>query len=385
MSHLQFPQDVPSQENAPYMKRAQEYEERVFYPKASFSTALQRIEPEIGVPSYKLDVERIIHSKAYARYADKTQVVYLVENDHITHRSLHVQLVSCFARHIAAVLQLNQDLVEAISLGHDVGHPPFGHEGEGYLSALSQEYGNGPFMHSLQSCRLFTLIEPLNLALAVHDGFLCHDGGMGSPLLLPARGKTWESHLAEQRQKQCNPDANIIPGTLEGCLVKICDTVSYLAKDIEDAIRLGIVRVEEVPSMPLGKSTPEILHAVAQDLIKQSFEKDVIALSQETFDALHALRRFNFEKIYKHPKLKVESSKICAGYRILFEHLLHDFEKKNEQSYIWKRFLQNKSEKYVSSSTPVQKVIDYIAGMTDHYFVRTLQQLIVPGTIEIAT
>ncbi len=92
---------------------------------------------------YKRDVDRIIHSKAYARYADKTQVVYLVENDHVTHRALHVQLVSNFARGIAEILRLNLDLVEAIALGHDVGHPPFGHEGEGYLSALSQEYGNG--------------------------------------------------------------------------------------------------------------------------------------------------------------------------------------------------------------------------------------------------
>ncbi len=116
---------------------------------------------------YKRDVDRIVHSRAYSRYHDKTQVVYLVPNDHITHRVLHVNLVSHFARGIAEILHLNLDLVEAIALGHDVGHPPFGHEGEQYLSSLSIEYGNGPFSHPWQSCRLFRTLEPLRLGLAV--------------------------------------------------------------------------------------------------------------------------------------------------------------------------------------------------------------------------
>src|SRR5690606_10061613 len=109
--------------------------------------------------------------KAYTRYADKTQVVYLVDNDHVTYRGLHVQLVSQFARGIAEILRLNVNLVEAISLGHDVGHPPFGHEGEGYLSNIAQDTIGRPFVHPWQSCRLFSLIEPLNLGLAVYDGF----------------------------------------------------------------------------------------------------------------------------------------------------------------------------------------------------------------------
>src|SRR3984957_3501716 len=158
-------------------------EESVLVPIASLSKNHSRYfgpEDDHRLP-YKRDVDRIVHSKAYARYIDKTQVVYLVENDHITHRSLHVQLVSNFARGIAEILHLNLDLVEAIALGHDVGHPPFGHEGEEYLSALSQEFGAGHFAHSWQSCRLFMHVEPLNLGLAVYDGFLCHDGGMSNP------------------------------------------------------------------------------------------------------------------------------------------------------------------------------------------------------------
>src|ERR1700733_12959948 len=141
-----------------YRQIAEAQEISIFHPKASFSKDHSRregAELDHRLP-YKRDVDRIIHSKAYARYVDKTQVVYLVENDHITHRSLHVQLVSNFARGIAEILRLNIDLVEAISLGHDVGHPPFGHEGEGYLSRLSQEYDNGAFTHPWQSCRLFS-------------------------------------------------------------------------------------------------------------------------------------------------------------------------------------------------------------------------------------
>src|ERR1700722_2444663 len=149
----------------PYRQEAEKREEQILHPKAAFSKQHQRYfgpEEDHRLP-YKRDVDRIVHSKAYARYTDKTQVAYLVENDHITHRSLHVQLVSNFARGIAEILRLNLDLVEAIALGHDVGHPPFGHEGEGYLSKLSEEFLDLPFAHPWQSCRLFTEIESLNL------------------------------------------------------------------------------------------------------------------------------------------------------------------------------------------------------------------------------
>ena len=327
------PSFSPAQELlAAAKKRAEEHELLFLHPKAAFSKDQIRFHPDVETHpfSYKIDVQRILHSKAYARYADKTQVVYLVENDHITHRGLHVQLVSCFARGIAAVLQLNQDLVEAIALGHDVGHPPFGHEGEGYLSHISRQHGNGPFTHSLHSCRLFTHIEPLNLSFAVYDGFLCHDGGMGSSILSPHFGKTWERHYEEQGLKHQNPETNIMPGTLEGCLVKLCDTVTYIAKDLEDAISLGILKREEIPPTILGVTNAEILRFVAQDLIKHSFGQEHISISQNTFQALQVLRRFNFEKIYTHPKLKVESEKVRNSYSLLFNYLLADLEEKKK-------------------------------------------------------
>ncbi len=369
---------------AHYRKIAESKEAEWLFSKAAYSKDHQRLngsEDDHRMP-YKRDVDRILHSKAYARYIDKTQVVYLIDNDHITHRGLHVQFVSSFARGIAEILRLNLALVEAIGLGHDVGHAPFGHEGEGYLSDLSVKYNNGIFAHPLQSCRLFSEIEPLNLGLAVHDGFLCHDGGMVGSKLIPNYGKTWPDHHAELLLKKLQPEVNIMPGTLEGCLVKLCDTISYLGRDIEDAINLGILQREDVPKTCLGTENREILGKLAADIIRHSYQKDYIALSEECYDALRVLRKFNFQNIYHHPKLKVESSKIKECYRYLFEWLVNDYENNQNQSYLWNHFLKNKSEKYLSQTNKIQKVIDYIAGMTDNFFVRTIEKIMVPKKIE---
>lgn len=368
-----------------YRTQAEAQEEMTFHPKAALSKNHSRYhgsEDDHRLP-YKRDVDRIVHSKAFSRYVDKTQVVYLVENDHITHRSLHVQLVSNFARGIAEILRLNLDLVEAIALGHDVGHPPFGHEGEGYLSELSREYGNGSFTHPWQSCRLFTDIEPLNLGLSVYDGFLCHDGGMCGNVLKPHFGKTWEDHFQERNRKIADPEKNIWPGTLEGCLVKLCDTMSYLGRDIEDAISLGILKREQVPNTILGNSNRDILQYLARDVIKHSYGQDYIAISEESYDALKVLRKFNFEMIYIHPKLKVESGKVKKSYRILFELLLDDLKNNKQHSFTWQHFLHNKSKQYLEETSDVQMVVDYISGMTDSYFVRILEKLVVPKQIEL--
>lgn len=333
--------------------------------------------------SYRCDVDKIVHSKAYARYADKTQVAYLVCNDHISHRGLHVQLVSHFARGIGTVLNLNIDLIEAIALGHDVGHPPFGHEGEGYLCELSLEYGNGAFAHPLQSCRLFTSIEPLDLGLLVYDGFLCHDGGMCGNKLSPHFGKTWEIHEEEKKAKLKDPEKNIWPGSLEGCLVKICDTMSYIGRDIEDAINLGILKRSDIPSSILGTTNSEMLHSFATDLITHSYKEEYICISEEVYEALRMLRKFNFQHIYQYPKLKTESTRIRRSYRLLFEFLLNDFDLHKKKSYLWINFLHNKPDFYLSSSSPVQMVVDYISGMTDCYFIRTIENLFIPNLISL--
>lgn len=368
-----------------YRSSVEAWESSAYHPKATYSKNHSRsVYEDIDhrLP-YKRDVDRIVHSKANSRYADKTQVVYLVDNDHLTHRSIHVQLVSSFARGIAEILRLNTNLVEAIALGHDVGHPPFGHEGEKYLSDLSLEYGEGHFSHPWQSCRLFTEIEPLNLGLLVYDGFLCHDGGMKNRFLHPKFDKTWNDHFEELKKKHEDPDVMLLPATLEGCLVKICDTVSYVGRDIEDAIGVGIITRDQIPDTILGKTNRDILTVVARDIIMESYEKDYIAMSQEVFDALKALRVFNFQKIYIHPSLKGESGKIKLSYKLLLDYLLQDYEKNGETSHLWKDFLHNKSPEYVEKNSSVRNVIDYIAGMTDRFFVKTLKNLIVPSEIKL--
>ncbi len=382
---VSFSSKKPDSQFLQKCRQLAESHEQKLHPKAALSKNHSRLmgpEDDYRLP-YKRDIDRIVHSKAYARYTDKTQVVYLVDNDHITHRGLHVQFVSHFARGIAEILQLNLDLVEAISLGHDVGHPPFGHEGEQYLSDLSKEYCDMPFAHPWQSCRLFSEIEPLRLGLAVYDGFLCHDGGSTELPLVPRYDKTWEIHKHEKTLKLADPDATFIPGTLEGCLVKLCDTISYLGKDIEDAIHLGLIKREQVPMTILGITNRDILNVVACDMIENSYDKEYIALSDPIRDAIKKLRKFNFENIYVHPAIKTESLKIERSYRIVFEFLLSNYKAKNEKSYIWDQFLCAKPVSYFENTSPERMVIDYISGMTDNYFMRTLKDFVFPERINL--
>lgn len=365
--------------------QAHSFEKGVFHPKAALSKDHSRKvqEPLDHRLPYRRDVDRIIHSKAYRRYVDKTQVVYLVDNDHLTHRSLHVQLVSHFAKGIAEALHLNLDLVEAIALGHDVGHPPFGHEGEDYLSLIAEEQGLMNFQHPIQSCRLLSLIEPLNLGLNVLDGFLSHDGAMEGGVIEPRFNKSWDDHFKDIEDKRKNPKASITPATLEGALVKISDTISYVGRDFEDAISIKLISREDLPETAAGKTNKEWLTYFARDIIKESHKKEVIALSKEAFNILKVMRKFNFEKIYTHPQIKTESSKIQESYKILFKFLLDDLKGRGDKSYIFNHFLHNKSKTYLSQANEAEKVIDYISGMTDNYFIRTFQNVIMPRRIQL--
>ncbi len=159
--------------------------------------------------------------------------------------------------------------------------------------------------------------------------------------------------------------------------------MSYLGRDIEDAISLGILSRDQVPDTLLGKSNREILRHLACDIIQMSYEKDYIAISDNVYAAMKTLREFNFKNIYIHPKLKVESKKVQRSYRILFETLLDNLQKHKEDSYTWKNYLQNKSEKYLTSTTPVQMIVDYVSGMTDGYFIKTLETISRPKTHRI--
>lgn len=366
-------------------KNAYEEEKKSFHSYAAFSDLhLRKVdEPLDHRLPYRRDVDRIIHSKAYRRYVDKTQVVYLVENDHLTHRSLHVQLVAHFAKGIAEMLKLNLDLVEAISLGHDVGHPPFGHEGEDYLSEIAVANGLSPFQHPIQSCRLLSLIEPLNLGLNVYDGFLSHDGAMDGSKIEPVFGKSWDRFYEDVEMKRKNPSMSVTPATLEGALVKICDTISYVGRDFEDAISIKIIERKDIPDTPAGNTNREWLTYFARDILKESFDKPYITMSKEAFQTLKTVRKFNFERIYTHPKLKTESAKIKESYGLLFQWLMKDWKDKGDKSHLSAKFLHSKSEAYLKASSDAEKVVDYISGMTDNYFVRTLENLIIPKRINL--
>ncbi|MDI6796244.1 MAG: HD domain-containing protein, partial [Desulfatibacillaceae bacterium] len=277
--------------------------------------ALRRTPEEVVEKGYRqdfsLDVDRILHSRAYTRYIDKTQVFYLIENDHITHRVLHVQLVSKIARTIGRFLRLNEDLIEAIALGHDIGHAPFGHDGETHLSTLCQKHGIGAFLHNIQSVVFLDKVERegrgWNLTLQTLDGILCHDGEVHNQKLAPERSRTFADLEAAMQAKKLNPALALIPMTAEGCVVRMADTIAYIGRDIEDAIRLSLIKRDEIPkrcTKVLGSTNGTIVHNLVTDIIENSVEKPHIGFSPHVSEALFELKKFNLERIYTNPGVK---------------------------------------------------------------------------------
>ncbi len=324
---------------------------------------------------FSVDVDRILHSLSYARYIDKTQVFYLVKNDHITHRVLHVQLVSKIARTIGRFLGLNEDLIEGIALGHDIGHAPFGHDGERFLSEICQKNGIGPFHHNLQSVQFLEKVERKgkgwNLCLQTLDGILCHDGEMHSERLLPATGKTFVEFDEQIAARRSDPRAALIPMTLEGCLVRMADTVSYVGRDIEDAIRLGLVQRSDIPRPAvgvLGDTNGTIVYNLVTDIILNSYQKPYIAFSREVSDALIDLKAFNLEYIYLNPKIKQHTFRIKELFDLLFEKYLSDIQNQRKSSVIFRQFLKDMTQDYIQQHQQAEVVRDFISGMTDQNF-----------------
>lgn len=331
--------------------------------------------------AFSIDVDRILHSRAYTRYIDKTQVFYLIHHDHITHRVLHVQLASKIARTIGRYLGLNEDLIEAIALGHDIGHTPFGHDGERFLSDLCKSNGIGYFLHNVQSVQFLDKVElkgrGWNLCLQTLDGILCHDGEIHNQVLKPDRGKTFETIEKEMVTKKKQPETQLIPMTLEGCVVRMSDTISYIGRDIEDAIRLNMIKRSDLPKDcvgVLGNTNGTIVHRLVTDIIRNSFRESYVTFSLEVSEALKKLKEFNLEHIYMNPNIKVHKDSIKKLFGILFEKYLEDIETNNRSSVIFKGFLEDMSDDYVHRHTKEEIVRDFIAGMTDQYFLRQCPQ-----------
>jgi dGTPase len=325
--------------------------------------------------AFSIDVDRILHSLAYARYIDKTQVFYLVRNDHITHRVLHVQLVSKIARTIGRFLGLNEDLIEGIALGHDIGHTPFGHDGERFLSEICQKNGIEPFHHNLQSVQFLEKVERKgkgwNLCLQTLDGILCHDGEMHSERLLPATGNTFAELDKLIAAKRADSQTALSPMTLEGCLVRMADTVSYVGRDIEDAIRLGLIRRSDLPRNAidvLGNTNGTIVYNLVTDIILNSYQNPFIAFSPEASEALIQLKAFNLEYIYLNPKIKKHTSRIKELFELLFDKYLADIRNQRGSSVIFRQFLKDMMPDYLQQHQPAEIVRDFISGMTDQYF-----------------
>ena len=229
-------------------------------------------------PNFYHDIDRIIHSLSYTRYLDKTQVFSFSDNDHISKRIVHVTLVSKIARTIGRALNLNEDLIEAIALGHDLGHVPFGHVGEAILNELSLKYTNTYFNHNVQSVRLLMNLENdgngLNLTLQTLDGILCHNGEFVLEKYRP-KEKNIETFLEEY--EKCYTDklqvSKLVPMTLEGCVVRISDVIAYIGRDIEDATRLKLIKKEDIPSSitdVLGSDNRTIVNTILLDVINNS-------------------------------------------------------------------------------------------------------------------
>jgi dGTPase len=338
-------------------------------------------------PPFALDRDRIIYSGAFRRYTGKTQVVYFasVLDEKLTSRSIHTLSVAQVARTIGRLLNLNLDLIEAIALGHDLGHPPFGHDGEKYLSEVSELYGLGQFHHNLQSLRIVDVVAKkgrgLNLTFQVREGLISHDGEVHDQILEPESDKTEENILAFISTRESGEMTNIRPMTLEGCVVRITDTIAYIGQDIEDAIRLGLITRDQLPAEStgiLGTNNGMIMETLVKDVVENSYGKNYVCFSTKVSEALHNLKKFNYKYIYRSSKLKVNHERIQKGFKILFDLFYQDVINENNESLIYTEFLHDKSEKYLSETSPALKVRDYISGMTDRYFADVLRKMVVP-------
>ncbi len=327
----------------------EEREEQELHPKASKSRHTRgRLNPEDQCPvrtAYQRDRDRIIHSKAFRRLKHKTQVFLAPEGDHYRTRLTHTLEVAQIARTIARALGLNEDLTEAIALGHDLGHTPFGHAGE----AVLKEIHPGGFSHPRQSLRVVDLLEKggtgLNLTYEVRDGILKHSKGMGS--ILPGEG---EEAI-----------------TLEGQVVRISDGIAYINHDLDDALRAGIITIEEVPSPcleVLGNSHSARINTMVVDVIGSSLETDLerIVFSPSILEAMTELRDFLYEKVYSNPLVYGEFVKASKVVRELYHH-----------------FLEHPQElPPLPGGDRAQRVCDFIAGMTDRYALHLYTEIFMP-------
>jgi dGTPase len=369
-----------------------EKREALLSPLASISSDAvrrhNRTSEDIRTP-YSRDTDRIIHTRAYTRYIDKTQVFSLVDNDHITHRVIHVQLVSKIARTIGRCLRLNEDLIEAIALGHDIGHIPYGHFGETCLSTLCEEQGIGKFFHNVQSIQFLDRIENCDLTMQVLDGILCHNGESDDIKIYKEPCRNW---LEFDKKVQDNADGRRTkaPMTLEGCVVKFADTIAFIGRDLQDAREVGLI--SNATPLPrkcreiFGESNREIINILIYDLLEnsESEAEGYISYSPQVESALISLRSFSRTNIYENEKLTSEHKKVRQMYTTLFMSCLEDLKNDTENAKIFTDFIDTSwiDRNYLEAATYPELVRDFIAGMTDRYFQKRYEECVMPRRVE---
>jgi len=341
------------------------------------------------------DDTRILHSPPFRRLKHKTQVFLSPDNDHICTRMEHVLHVSSIASIIGRCLGLNTDLIHAIAMGHDLGHPPFGHIGERVLDTLLRKQGiKHGFKHEIHGLRVVDKLTNhgagLNLTYEVRDGIISHCGEKFEQEVSPDRKKDL-LHLEEIA------DRHTYPATLEGCLVRVVDRIAYLGRDLEDGIKAGLVRKKDIPediARDLGVDNGKIIGRFVNDTIAGSIDADAIRLSARIFSLMNQLKDFNYKSIYQHPEVENKAKKGEHILEELFDGLMETLKKSDRgrnSGYIndivkdapsitvFFNFIKNSN--YTENTQEARIVADYIAGMTDVFAQRSYMQLFLPTPV----
>ena len=345
-------------------------------------------------PAYVRDVDKIMHSPYYNRYTDKTQVFSFYKNDDITRRALHVQLVSRIARSIGSVLNLNLDLIEAIALGHDIGHTPFGHAGERYLSEVYHQETGRYFNHNVHSVRVLDGIFPLNITLDTLDGIITHNGEFEMNEYRPS---TMNSFLEfDKMVESCYVDQSnirkIVPSTLEGCVVRVCDIIAYLGKDRQDAMRAKVLPSDtSIGDDGIGSINAEIINNLEVNIIEHSYGKPYIMLDEEHYNGLKAAKRANYDVIYNDERVsKVLDEQVKPIMQKMYFKLLSDVKDGNKSSPVFKHHIDFVSGNHYAApfpyieTEPNQIVVDYMASMTDDYCAELYKYLFPTDTVKLS-
>ncbi len=354
------------------------FEDRAFPDAAAIRRHSNDRPTPVWRPKFAKDIDRILYSPYYNRYTDKTQVFSLVKNDDITRRSLHVQLVSRIARTIGRALNLNLDLIEAIALGHDIGHPPFAHTGEVFLSELYNSHTGRYFNHNIHSVRVLDQIFSLNLTLQTLTGIAGHNGEIEMAEYRPVPMESFEK-LDEELEKcrTIRGYANVIqPSTLEGNVVRISDIIAYLGKDRQDAELIRRLEDGAFRNSSIGTINSEIINNLVVNIIENSYGKPYIKMDAEHFQAVQSYKRDNYDRIYlNEPGRAILSRTVKPMMQEIYNQLLEDLRLGRAYSPVFRHHIDYVNQTSYPKPVPYEKtepnqiVVDYIASMTDDYFV----------------